>query len=595
MGFPESPIGAYEGDIIGMLDTGIWPERESFSDEGLGAPPAKWKGICHTANNMTCSNKIIGARFYDTDNISGPYYDIKSPRDTWGNGSHTASTAAGQAVENASYYGIANGVARGGVPNARLALYKVSWGGGCNPADILAAFDDAIADGVEIFVSFPGLYFSNPVTQGTNRNWGTSINNFHLNGTSFPLVYSGNSGNVSMGVSPEVARLCLPGILSTLKAKGRVVLCDVLYDGSAAIFAEAVGIIMAFSFDEVALAFPVPAVTTTDVRAPTVVSFSSRGPNPITPDILKPDITAPDANILAAWSPLAFPSVWMFDDRQVDYYIISGTSMSCPHVTGAAAYIKAAHPTWSPAAIKSALMTTATIMDPRKNEDAEFAYGSGHINPVKAVDPGLVFDASEADYVDFLCKQGYNTTLLRMITGDSSVCPSTEPGKAWDLNYPSFPLSLLDGKQIQASYHRTVTNVGLPNSTYHSHVTMPPSFAVLVEPPVLTFSETGEKKSFTVIVTGSPIVQVPIVLGAIEWTDGNDHVVRTPIVVFNNNPSIFASLEDYPHKKNSHSWEGSTVYHKNGMFNAIRRISFLLVLKVILNIHETYASVMSTI
>ncbi|CBI31871.3 hypothetical protein VitviT2T_024939 [Vitis vinifera] len=138
--------------------------------------------------------------------------------------------------------------------------------------------------------------------------------------------------------------------------------------------------------------------------APTVVPFSSRGPNPITPDILKPDITAPDANILSAWSPLAFPSVWMFDDRQVDYYIISGTSMSCPHVTDAAAYNKAAHPTWSPAAIKSALMTTDSIMDPRKNEDAEFGYGSGHINPVKAVDPGLVFDASEADYVDFLCK-----------------------------------------------------------------------------------------------------------------------------------------------------------------------------------------------
>lgn len=123
------------------------------------------------ADEVIIHSKIIGARFYDTDNISGPYYDIKSPRDTWGNGSHTASTAAGQAVENASYYGIANGVARGGVPNARLALYKVSWGGGCNPADILAAFDDAIADGVEIFVSFPGLYFSNPVTQGTNRNW----------------------------------------------------------------------------------------------------------------------------------------------------------------------------------------------------------------------------------------------------------------------------------------------------------------------------------------------------------------------------------------------------------------------------------------
>ena len=300
------------------------------------------------ADEVIIHSKIIGARFYDADNISGPYYDIKSPRDTWGHGSHTASTAAGRAVENASYYGIANGVARGGVPNASLAVYKVCWGGGCSPADILAAFDDAIADegdilSVSLGSIFPTPYHREPIAIGSfhamkngiltscsagnngpfrrevsnyapwaltvaastiDRSFvtkvvlgngqiflvsllqysnlftclsifsetilpfffivtkiqGTSINNFHLNGTTFPLVYSGDSGNVTMGVSPEVARLCLPGTLSTLKAKGGVVLCNVLYDGSAAIYAVAVGIIMASSFDEVALAFPVPAV-----------------------------------------------------------------------------------------------------------------------------------------------------------------------------------------------------------------------------------------------------------------------------------------------------------------------------------------------
>ncbi|XP_034711893.1 cucumisin-like [Vitis riparia] len=655
MSFPEPPMGSYEGDvIIGMLDTGIWPESASFRDEGFGPPPAKWKGICQTENNFTCNNKIIGARFYDTDNLADPLRDTKSPRDTLGHGSHTASTAAGRAVENASYYGIASGVARGGVPNARLAVYKVCWGGGCSPADILAAFDDAIADGVDILSislgsEMPAAYNKEPVAIGSfhamkngiltscsagnkgpyrrqisnyapwaltvaastiDRSFvtkvvlgngqtilGTSLNNFHLDGTSFPLVYSGDAANITSAMSPDIAGICFPGTLSTLKTRGAVVLCNILSDSSGAFSAEAVGLIMASPFDEIAFAFPVPAVvisyddrlklidyirtteyptatilsteTTTDVMAPTVVSFSSRGPNPISPDILKPDVTAPGSNILAAWSPRGLSSVWVFDDRQVDYYIISGTSMSCPHVTGAAAYIKATHPTWSAAAIKSALMTTATIMDPRKNEDAEFAYGSGHINPLKAVDPGLVFDASEADYVDFLCKQGYNTTHLRMITGDSSVCPSNEPGKAWDLNYPSFGLSLLDGEPVQASYLRTVTNVGSPNSTYHSNITMPPSFAVLVEPPVLTFSEVGEKKSFKVIITGSPIVQVPVISGAIEWTDGN-HVVRTPIAVFNNKPYVFAPLDDYPGKKNSHPFQGSTIYHQNGIFDAVK-------------------------
>lgn len=76
----------------------------------------------------------------------------------------------------------------------------------------------------------------------------------------------------------------------------------------------------------------------------------------------QPDITAPGANILAAWSPLGFTSADAFDKRQTDYNIISGTSMSCPHATGAAAYVKASHPTWSPAAVKSALMTTGKLL-----------------------------------------------------------------------------------------------------------------------------------------------------------------------------------------------------------------------------------------
>ena len=117
-------------------------------------------------------SKIIGARFYDTDNLADPLRDSKSPRDTLGHGSHTASTAAGRAVENASYYGIASGVARGGVPNARLAVYKVCWGGGCSHADILAAFDDAIADGVDILSislgsEMPAAYNKEPVAIGS--------------------------------------------------------------------------------------------------------------------------------------------------------------------------------------------------------------------------------------------------------------------------------------------------------------------------------------------------------------------------------------------------------------------------------------------
>lgn len=207
-------------------------------------------------------------------------------------------------------------------------------------------------------------------------------------------------------------------------------------------------------------------------------------------------------------------------------------------------------------------------MDPRKNDDGEFAYGSGHINPLKAVDPGLIFDASEADFVNFLCAEGYNNTLIGLISGDSSTCPTGKPGKTWDLNYPSFALSLLDGEQIDATYPRTVTNVGYPNSTYYSKVSMPPQFTVVIEPPVLTFSEVGEKKSFTVKVNGSPLIQVPLVSGSLEWTDGT-HIVRTPIAVFNNMPTIWASLDNtVAPEKNSELWKGSTITDKNRILRA---------------------------
>lgn len=110
---------------------------------------------------------------------------------------------------------------------------------------------------------------------------------------------------------------------------------------------------------------------------------------------------------------------------------------------------------------------TAYVVDTNKHEDLEFAYGLGHINPLKAIDPGLIYDTSEADYIDFLCKQGYNTSFVRLITGDnSSSCITTVLGRGWSLNYPSFSLDVEDGLPINAVFTRTATNVGPPNSTY---------------------------------------------------------------------------------------------------------------------------------
>ena len=73
---------------------------------------------------------------------------------------------------------------------------------------------------------------------------------------------------------------------------------------------------------------------------------------------MQPDLSAPGVNILAAWSEASTVTGKEWDTRVVPYNIMSGTSMACPHASGAAAYVKSFHPTWSPSAIKSAIMTT---------------------------------------------------------------------------------------------------------------------------------------------------------------------------------------------------------------------------------------------
>ncbi|CAL2242872.1 unnamed protein product [Prunus armeniaca] len=151
IGFHENvKRSTVESDIIvGMIDSGVWPESASFSDAWFSPPPKKWKGTCQGSSNFTCNNKIIGARYYRN---SEPFVkgDIKSPRDSDGHGTHTASTAAGSLVSKASLFGLGLGRARGGVPSARIAVYKVCWASDCSDNDILAAFEDAIADGVDI-------------------------------------------------------------------------------------------------------------------------------------------------------------------------------------------------------------------------------------------------------------------------------------------------------------------------------------------------------------------------------------------------------------------------------------------------------------
>lgn len=179
-----------EDVIIGMVDTGAWPEHPSFSDRtgtnGNGTKDGKlsyqqipgWHGRCVPGEAFTgsdCNQKLIGARYYNAGfggnaGIAAAFpSDFISPRDSDGHGTHTASTAGGNAnvatTGPAAVFGSISGIA----PRARIAAYKVCWGGndgGCASTDSVAAIDQAVADGVDVInfsISGTRTNFRDPV------------------------------------------------------------------------------------------------------------------------------------------------------------------------------------------------------------------------------------------------------------------------------------------------------------------------------------------------------------------------------------------------------------------------------------------------
>ncbi|XP_026438704.1 subtilisin-like protease SBT1.4 [Papaver somniferum] len=514
--WPQSSYG--DDVIIGVIDRGIWPERGSFHDEVLDPVPERWKGTCEVGLDFpkeSCNKKIIGARAFSKgyeafllgSKMNGSAAKLISPRDLEGHGTHCASTAAGSAVSGASLGPYAAGVAQGMAPRARIAVYKACWPGvKCPGADILAGFESAISDGVDVISLSLG---SKPVLYNHQE---TMIGAFHaMQKGIFVSCSGGNNGptpntvgnvapwvmtagastldrefpaNVILGdktVLPGVSlfygksrlsesnilvyggdcgsETCEKGKLDVNKVNGGIVVCQSggprAAHGYAVKLAGGIGVILVESKAKGQGLSAVPHLipgttisyksgrkiqdyirTTNNAKkyhpvavikfegtsigfspsSPKIAAFSSRGPNAITPEILKPDIIAPGVNILAAWTGAVGPSKLKADTRRVKYNLLSGTSMACPHVSGIAALLKSVHPKWSPAAIKSAMMTTAyTVDNSRKNitrlADGKYArwfeIGSGHVDPNKALHPGLVYDVETEDYAQFLCSINY--------------------------------------------------------------------------------------------------------------------------------------------------------------------------------------------
>ncbi|KAL3380671.1 hypothetical protein AABB24_001033 [Solanum stoloniferum] len=620
--------------IIGVLDGGIWPESASFRDDGMPEIPKRWKGICKPGtqfNTSMCNRKLIGANYFNKGILANnPTVKISmnSARDIDGHGTHCASIAAGNFAKGASHFGYAPGTARGVAPRARIAVYKFSCNEGTLSSDLIAAMDQAVADGVDmISISFGyrfiplyedaisiasfGAMMKGVLVSASagNEGSGSSVEN----GSPWILcVASGHTdrrfaGTLTLGNglkikgwslfparafvrdSPVIYNKTLAAcdsdeLLSQVPDPERtIIICDYNADEAgwgfssqishvigarlkAGIFiSEDPGVFRSSSFPYPGVVVdkkegkqiinyvensvsPTATITFQETYvdgspAPVVAGNSARGPSKSYLGIAKPDIMAPGVLILAAFPPNLVSDSIQNIQLTTDYELKSGTSMAAPHAAGIAGMLKSVHPEWSPSAIRSAMMTTANHLDnthkPIRRDNNRVAtpleMGAGHVDPNKALDPGLIYDATPQDYINLICSLNFTEEQFKTFARSSANYDNCSNPSA-DLNYPSFialyPFSIeRNYTWLEQKFRRTLTNVGKGGATYNVKIETPTNSTISVSPRTLVFKGKNDKQSYSLTIQYIGDSDQSRNFGSITWVEekGN-HSVRSPIV-----------------------------------------------------------------
>lgn len=421
-----------EGVIIGVLDTGINFDHPSFASDpvysGYDFPtPSQYFGVCKVIAGL-CNNKVIGA--YYISGGTGSMYNIP-PEDINGHGSHTASTAAGNQLQAVSYKENIVSVS-GMAPHAQLIVYDVCHFG-CDDLDIVTAIEQAVLDGVDVL-----NYSIANVIEILPSNDPVAM--AFLDAFNAGIFVSASAGNASSSLGPT--------------------------EGLVKNISQWVTSVAATSHDRQFQPQRVVNSAWGDIRA----DFSLQGPAMDHFELLKPDLAAPGINILAADRDGVVDQNHAAETR-----IMSGTSMSTPFVAGAAALLISAHPDWTPAEVKSALMLTAKTDEVYKNDAKDpadpFDIGAGRIQVDKAVSSGLVMNETYDNMTGSDPAHGGDPKTLNLSTLQNNYC------------WPN------------CSWTRTVRNPTTSEQTYK--VTSPESEWISVEPAPFTVA-AGATQTLTI-------------------------------------------------------------------------------------------------